>query len=87
MLGSRIRGMPVPTQDRTWAKFRSEASLLNTLLHSDYNLITGADSLLRSIQELTPETWLSGGAAEPRELLRELETKAQDRERMLQVSF
>src|SRR4051812_3916707 len=38
-LAAEIRGMPVPAQDRTWARIRDEQSLLENLLHYDRALV------------------------------------------------
>lgn len=56
-LETRIRSMPVPTQDRVWEHFRREQTLLNQLLLYDYNLIAPSQDLRDRIQELTPESW------------------------------
>src|SRR5262249_29636792 len=80
-LGSRIRGMSVPTQDRTWAKFREEAALLDSLLSADYELITAAEGLLRYAEPLTAEGWSDEQAAEVRSRLDSVERVARERER------
>ncbi len=84
LLASRIRGMSVPAQDRTWAKFRNEADTLNYLLSCDYFLITQSEAVLQYIQALTPEGWTAEQAAEAHSLLQVVEQTARDRERFLQ---
>ena len=56
-LAARIRGLSVPTQDRTWAKFRTEATTLHYLLSSDYQLITGAEAVLNAVRDLAIADW------------------------------
>lgn len=83
-LGSYLRGMSVPTEDKTWAKFREERETLSKLLLHDYNLISEAEAVQKSVQSLTPEEWTGAQAAEVRSNLRTVEQTARDRERLLQ---
>jgi hypothetical protein len=84
-LGSSLRGMSVPTQDRTWAKFRDEADLLDSLLNADYELITTAEDLRGYVEPLTADVWEDDQAAEVRSRLGAVERIARDRERLLQM--
>lgn len=82
-LSSRIRGLSAPAQDRTWARFREEASTLHYLLSCDYFLITQSEAVLQYVQNLTAEGWTEAQAAEARALLQKVEQIAHDRERFL----
>ena len=50
-----IRGMSVPSQDRTWWRFRQEQTLLGQLLGFDLALVRGCEQLYHYISQLTPE--------------------------------
>lgn len=86
-LGSQIRAMPAPTQDRTWARIRSESGTLNALLRLDCRLITVADTILRVARELTPESWSADHLGDLRTHLAEMDTVTHERERLLQAPF
>jgi hypothetical protein len=62
-LETRVRGMPVPTQDQIWERFRREGTLLNQLLLADYSLIAPSQELRQTIQSLTPPEWLPAAEA------------------------
>jgi hypothetical protein len=83
-LGSRIRGMSVPTADQTWAKYRDEHEMLSKLLLDDYHLIAQAESVWQSVQALTAEEWGGAHGAEIRIRLQDVEQTARDRARLLQ---
>jgi hypothetical protein len=80
---SHIRGMPVPTQDRTWWRFRQEQPLLAQLLQFDLALVQASEQVYYYISQLTPDAWNSQGSAELRLLLQHVEQIARDRERFL----
>lgn len=85
-LGSLIRGMSAPTQDRIWRRFRQELDLLERLLHADSLLIDYADRASARIDALTPETWREGPArAEIEGMVSEMERSARDRQSLLQI--
>jgi hypothetical protein len=56
-LATRIRSMPVPTQDRVWEKFRHEKALLSDLVRHDYDLIAPACELRDEVQTITVDGW------------------------------
>jgi hypothetical protein len=82
-LSTQLRGMSVPTADRTWAKFRDEHETLSKLLLEDYNLITQADAVLQRVQSVTAEEWTSAQAAEFRPLIHAVEQIRRDRDHLL----
>ena len=59
-LAAEIRGMPVPTQDRTWWRLRDERSLLESLLQYDRTLIGRIEELALLARGLTANAWQSG---------------------------
>jgi len=83
---SRIRGLSAPTQDRVWERFRSEATTLDFLLSSDYQLITGADRVAKAAKSATAATWSDEICAEIRAGLQELEQSTREREQFLRSS-
>ncbi|HET6383581.1 MAG TPA: hypothetical protein VFJ58_09340 [Armatimonadota bacterium] len=85
--GSHIRGMSAPTEDRTWARFRDEATALEHLLGCDYELISQSRGIADRAAALTAETWSLETAAELRSLLATLRAAARDRERYLTTPF
>lgn len=80
---THIRGMPVPTQDRTWWRFRQEQPLLAQLLQFDLALVQASEQVYYYVSQLTPDAWNSQGSAELRRLLQHVEQIARDRERFL----
>lgn len=56
-LATRIRSMPVPTQDRVWEHFRREKTLLSDLVRHDYNLIAPSCELRDEVQTFTADGW------------------------------
>jgi hypothetical protein len=85
-LASRIRGLSVPTQDRVWERFRSEQTTLDFLLSSDYQLISSADTLLKSIQPLSAAAWTEETYFALQTRLQELEQLGREREQFLKPS-
>lgn len=83
---SRIRGLSVPTQDRVWARFRTEATTLEFLLSSDYQLITGADKIQKAAHSASAAAWSEEVAVEIRSGIQELDQVARERERFLKSS-
>lgn len=80
---SSIRGMSVPTQDRTWWRFRQEQPLLAQLLRFDLALVQASEQVYYYVSHLTPDAWNSQGSAELRRQLQHVEQIARDRERFL----
>ena len=80
---SQIRGMPVPTQDRIWWRFRQEQALLAQLLSFDLALVRSSEQVYNAVSQLTPEDWNEQGSGLLRELIQKLTQVAQDRERFL----
>ncbi len=82
---THIRGMSVPTQDRTWWRFRQEQTLLGQLLNFDLSLVRSSEDLYQFVAQLTPEGWNSQGSATLRQLMQRVEQTARDRERFLLI--
>jgi hypothetical protein len=62
-LDGLVRGMPVPSGDKTWARFRQELSLLTQLLDVDCRLIEACEELRTQASVCTPLSWRSGDDA------------------------
>ena len=85
-LEGQIRGMSVPTQDRTWWRFRDEQNLLNQLLTFDYELIRQSEQIFQWINGLTPESWQNGPGRSGFDMpLQQLDTLIRDRQRFLMI--
>ena len=82
---THIRGMSVPTQDRTWWRFRQEQTLLGQLLNFDLALVRGCEELYQRVAQMTPDTWNSQGSASLRELMQRVSSIASERERFLLI--
>ena len=82
-VASRIRGLSVPTQDRVWERFRNESTTLHYLLSSDYQLVSSADTVLKTVQALSAATWTDQANMELETQLQELQQHAQEREQFL----
>jgi hypothetical protein len=85
-LEGAIRGMSVPTQDRTWWRFRDELTLLNQLLNFDYELLRQTEQIYQWVKGLTPDNWQTGPGRSGFDMpLQQLETLIRDRQRFLQI--
>lgn len=85
-LEGSIRGMSVPTQDRTWWRFRDELTLLHQLLNFDYELIRQTEQVYQWVKGLTPDNWQTGPGRSGFDMpLQQLETLVRDRQRFLQI--
>jgi len=85
-LGVRIRGMSVPSQDKTWLRFRDEVPLLQQLVQFDYNLITGTASLRDLVLNMTAASWRDSSAASALDqYLAPLEQTVRQRTEFLQI--
>jgi hypothetical protein len=85
-LAGDIRGMPVPAQDRTWWRFRSEHALLASLLAYDRALVGQSEELARRVQALTANAWHGGELAGVlMAQIEQLATVVRERRRLLQV--
>lgn len=82
-LETHIRGMAVPTQDRTWWRFRQEQTLLAQLLSFDLQLVRGCEQIHQSVSGLLPESWNIYSAGSLRSLLQQVNQVAHERERFL----
>jgi hypothetical protein len=80
---SHIRAMPVPTQDRTWWRFRQEQALLEHLLNFDLLLIRSSEQIYQYIEQLTPEGWNSQSSNALQQMTQQLARSAQERARFL----
>ena len=84
---SHIRGMSVPTQDKIWARFRHEQSLLEQLLDFDLRLVRGSEQLYQYVAQLTADNWNAVGAGPLRSMTQQLGRLAQERERFLLIQL
>jgi hypothetical protein len=82
-LETRIRSMPVPTQDRVWERFRQEQTLLSELLLQDYQLITPCHDLRDHAQALTPAAWTAASAEPLDQLMDQIERASRTRAEFL----
>jgi len=82
-LESLIRGMAVPTQDRTWWRFRQEQVLLAQLLSFDLQLVRGCEQIYQAASELLPESWNIYSAGSLRSLQQQVSRVANERARLL----
>ncbi len=82
-LESHIRGMSVPAQDRIWARFRQEQTLLYQLLNFDLRLVRESEQLAALVAQITPEGWQSYGMSTLQPSIQQLTLLANERERFL----
>ena len=80
-----IRGMSVPTQDKTWWRFRQEQTLLGQLLNFDLALVRGCEQVYSYVSQLTPEGWNEQGSGPLRQLIQRVTQVARERERFLLI--
>ncbi|HEX2910415.1 MAG TPA: hypothetical protein VH186_06370 [Chloroflexia bacterium] len=86
-LASRIRGMPVPTQDRTWWRYREEQATLQRLLELDYYMVWHSNQVAGMSLSLTPSGWRERPASRDFEQpLQILDTIVRDRQHFLEVT-
>jgi hypothetical protein len=85
-LAASVRGMPVPAQDRTWWRLRSERALLDQLLRFDLTLVEQATQIETLVQTFTADTWqFEHPADRARAALSALEGAVRERRALLQV--
>ncbi len=84
-LATRIRSMAVPTQDRTWERFRNEKTLLHQLLLHDYNLVAPGRQLGERAHSLTAADWTDDTAASLEGEADQIERAIRARTEFLQV--
>lgn len=82
---THIRGMSVPTQDKTWWRFRQEQTLLAQLLNFDLALVRDCEQVYYYMSQLTPEGWNSQGSGPLRQLIQRVAQVARERERFLLI--
>ncbi len=80
---TQIRGMAVPTQDRTWWRFRQEQALLAQLLQFDLGLVRSSEQVYQYVSQLTPDNWNTQGSMPLRQMIQQLMHLARERERFL----
>jgi hypothetical protein len=80
---SHIRGMPVPTQDRIWWRFRQEQALLNKLLEFDLSLVRDSERIYEYVEQLAPEAWNSQSSSALQQIAQQLAHAAREREHFL----
>ncbi|HET9014049.1 MAG TPA: hypothetical protein VFN57_00520 [Thermomicrobiaceae bacterium] len=78
-LETRVRSMPVPTNDRAWEHFRREHATLMDLLMRDYNLIVPAQQLRDAAQALRADAWNAEAGTELERLADDIARAAQAR--------
>jgi hypothetical protein len=85
-LAVRIRGLSVPSQDKTWLRFRDEVPFLQALVQFDYNLIYGTNQLRDMILTMSAANWTdtSAGAAID-QIVGQLDQTLRQRTELLQV--
>lgn len=85
-LEAQINGMPVPTQDKVWWRFRDEATLLHTLLGHDYALVQQTETVHQQAQTLTADAWNQhAGDDDLERALKEVEKTIRERRQFLQM--
>lgn len=85
-LATRISGMPVPTQDKTWGRFREELPLLSQLLGFDYQMVFQTEQLYQAVRNLSAQDWYQGSeATQLEDKLEALERLVRERQRFLQL--
>ena len=82
---THIRGMSVPTQDKTWWRFRQEQTLLAQLLNFDLSLVRNSEQVYNYVTQLTPEGWNNQGSGPLRQLIQRVTQVARERERFLLI--
>lgn len=82
---THIRGMSVPTQDRTWWRFRQEQTLLGQLLNFDLMLVRSCEDIYQYVAQLTSDSWNSQGSGTLRQMMQRIKQVASDRERFLLI--
>ncbi len=68
-VAAQIVGMPVPTQDKIWWRFRDEKTLLARLLDFDYQLLLQSNAVGQAARDLTADEWQTGTAQSRFDLL------------------
>jgi hypothetical protein len=84
-LETRVRGMPVPTQDRVWQRFRDERALLSQLLVHDYDLIAPSHDLRDQVLALAPSDWTDSVGDEISRKIDQVDKAARARTEFLRV--
>ena len=82
-LEGRVRGQPVPENDRMLQRYRKEAATLQLLLDADHKLVGRAD-LLRMMLDQRSGAWMLDSATVIREGLRSIEEALHERQAVLQ---
>ena len=77
--------MSVPTQDKTWWRFRQEQTLLAQLLNFDLSLVRNSEQVYNYVTQLTPEGWNNQGSGPLRQLIQRVTQVARERERFLLI--
>lgn len=83
---AQILGMPVPTQDKTWWRYREERATLARLLAFDVDLLRQTEEIGRQACALTAEQWhVTPFPAAFDALLQMLDTVIRERAQFLQL--
>jgi hypothetical protein len=80
-----IRGMPVPSDDFTWQRYRDEQALLLQLLDYDVGLIVQAGEVAQAIEALDADAWSKATRHEVQQRLKKLEKTVRERGHFLAV--
>ncbi|HEX4214207.1 MAG TPA: hypothetical protein VIA06_12890 [Candidatus Dormibacteraeota bacterium] len=84
-LGSTIRSLTAPGQDRIWARIRDETATLERLLEFDLGLVGSGEQLRDRVLALTAESWQAGTGAEIEDGVDRLHELARQREALLSI--
>lgn len=85
-LEAQINGMPVPTQDKIWWRYRDEETLLHTLLGHDYALVQQTELARQHAEALTADAWNDTGEDNDMERgLHDVEKTIRERRQFLQM--
>jgi hypothetical protein len=80
---AHIRGMSVPTQDKTWWRFRQEQALLMQLFEFDVRLVRESEQIYQYVAQLTAEKWNNEANGFLRQITQQVGHLAQERGRFL----
>lgn len=84
-LSSHIRALPVPGQDRTWSRLRSERDTLERLLHFDHDLVGQADAIDAAARGLDPLEFTEADYQQLDAMIARVERLLEERQALLQV--
>ncbi len=86
---TRLRSLPVPTQDKIWWRVRDEATVLDLLLSYDRLMIDQAILIAQAAAQLTAQSWSNDKTAARKTLeapIGDLEDTIRKRQNLLQMN-